>query len=324
MLYIIVKDYFLAKFVVDALKDREDISTVTYARKNDARGWERVKLKTKKMLRAFHVKKKGLWTTDIFEPGMLEQLKSITKDDRILLWGVENLKELLILRDELTYKSISVFLWNPVATICRNRYSQWEYAHYLNASDIDVFTFDRKDAERYGFNYINQVYRKPGIRKERSVSSDVFFIGQDKSRAAIINDIRKVMEPQGITYDFYIIKDKHTHVIPEMAEYYKDGELSYEESLRLIDKSRCIIELFQKGQGGITLRTLEASFMGKKLITNNADIVNTDLYNPQNIFVWGDKNEKRSLKTFLQAPLCPVSEDVLSKYDVENWIKIFL
>lgn len=324
MLYIVVKDYFLAKYVVDALNDREDISLVTYARKNDARGWARVVFKVKKYLRAFVLKRKGLWISDIFEPEMLEKLKAVTSNDKILFWGIENLKELLILTQELHYEKISAFLWNPVSTICRNRYSQWEYSRCLKNSDVNVYTFDAEDAKRYGFNYINQVYRSMKKHQQEVPSTDVFFIGQDKSRAVILNQMRSVLEEQGISYDFYIITDKHTSVIAEMADYYRKQELSYEESLALLDKSKCIIEIIQKGQGGITLRTLEAAFLGKKLITNNSNIYVSDLYHPSNIYVWGDKNETRTLKEFLDTPMAPIPEKILSGYDVEHWIKTFL
>lgn len=324
MLYIIVKDYFLANYVVDAIKDDEGISTIGYARKNNARGLERLKLKVKKYLRAFVWKRKGIWTADIFEPDMLARLKSITREDDILLWGVENLKELLIMEQELEYNKMSVFLWNPVSTICRNAYSQWEYSYYLRNSGMDVFTFDGADAERYGFNQLNQVYRKKDGHQDESISTDVFFIGQDKARAVILNDMMSVMDSQGISHDFYIIKDKHTRIIPRLEGCYHDNGLTYEESLQLLERSRCVIEIFQRGQDGITLRTLESAFMGKKLITNNRNIVSSDLYNPSNIYIWGDKSEKRTLREFMDIPVVPVPVEILSRYDVRYWIQRFL
>ena len=48
--------------------------------------------------------------------------------------------------------------------------------------------------------------------------------------------------------------------------------------------SRSIIEIEDIDQNGLTLRSLESIFFGKKLITDNRDIVNYDFYKKENIY----------------------------------------
>ena len=46
-----------------------------------------------------------------------------------------------------------------------------------------------------------------------------------------------------------------------------------------------LLETNQPGQAGFPLRTLEAAYFGKKLITNNVSVKTTPLFHPGNIFV---------------------------------------
>ena len=73
---------------------------------------------------------------------------------------------------------------------------------------------------------------------------------------------------------------------------------------------------------GLTLRTLEALFFKKKLITNNRDIVNLQFYNANNIFVLGiDKLE--NLKIFMDKPYENIEQKVIDYYDFNEWLKRF-
>lgn len=78
-----------------------------------------------------------------------------------------------------------------------------------------------------------------------------------------------------------------------------------------------------KKQAGMTLRTLEAVFLNKKLITNSKDIVNTPIYSPNNIYVIGN-DEPRSIKEFLETPMTPLPSSIVRNYNIEHWIEQFI
>ena len=70
------------------------------------------------------------------------------------------------------------------------------------------------------------------------------------------------------------------------------------------EKSNIIVDLLQDKQEGITVRTLEGVFYGKKILTNNTKIRQSDLYDPDNIFVLKNANVnelQKFLKKLLQA-----------------------
>ena len=87
-------------------------------------------------------------------------------------------------------------------------------------------------------------------------------------------------------------------------------------------KSRAIIDITQHGQSGITLRPLEAVFMQKKLITDNADIVHYNFYNDKNIFLLG-KDNIAGLPAFINSGFVPVDDAILKDYRQETWIEGF-
>lgn len=322
MLYIIQNDYFLSEYILEVLKGRGDIQIIRYERTKPY-GIARLVYLAKRYLRAFVVNKRGLWTTSVFSHSFLSKLQVITANDDVLFWGCENLKELLMLNREIRCKKKNVFLWNPVETINRTAYSKWEYAHYLHRSGMEIFTFDKGDAIRYHFRAVKQVYRKPKTHSGKSIEYDVFYVGMDKNRAGTLEMLKDEFDKEHISYAIKIMKDKHSVISPKLTSCYVSSLIPYEETLAMAAKARCIVEILQKGQEGMTLRTLEAVFMGKKLITNNKDILHSSVYSPNNIYVTG-YNETRSIREFLETPMSNLPPPVVESFDIEHWINQFL
>lgn len=89
------------------------------------------------------------------------------------------------------------------------------------------------------------------------------------------------------------------------------------EYLPLVNNSNIIVEIVREDQCGLTLRTLEALFYNKKLITTNKNVMDYDFYNKTNIFIYGvDKN----LEEWCKIPGVNVSEDIKNQYTVESFI----
>lgn len=325
MLYIIKKDYFLADYILDAIAGNKGIKIIGYKRKK-SRGLKRLPFLAKRFTRTFVLNRKGLWTADFFKEEFLSETSKIKPSDSVLFWGCENLKELLILNKEICCKKKYVFLWNPISTINRNAYSRWEYRHYLHRSGMTVCTFDEGDGRRYGFNIVKQVYRRPAMKAENNKEGgmfDVFFVGVDKHRSATLEKLKGEFDAQGLTYSINIISDKHTEKSGALKGCYADKPLSYGECLDRISRSRCVLEVLQSGQGGMTLRTLEALFFKKKLITNNAGIIHSPIYSPDNIYVIGS-GDSRSLREFIYSPATDIADDTVNQYDVSRWIEQFM
>jgi hypothetical protein len=99
-----------------------------------------------------------------------------------------------------------------------------------------------------------------------------------------------------------------------------DKKLSYRNTLSLISQSKSILEIVQENQSGLTLRSMEALFFNKKLLTNNASIKNYDLYSKENIFIIGEDDINR-ISEFVNTPFKILDKDILEQYDFKEWLK---
>ena len=163
-----------------------------------------------------------------------------------------------------------------------------------------------KDAERYNIKFANQYFRYPLEDIPEELTSDCFFCGLAKNRIHELQALKELLETNALTCNF---------IIPETA---KEG-ISYAEYLKQLSLSRCVIDINQSYQTGLTRRPLEALFYNKKLITNNADIRRYNFYNPKNIFIFGiDSTE--FLKEFVKSPVDKIPEQIRQQYDINTWI----
>jgi hypothetical protein len=115
-----------------------------------------------------------------------------------------------------------------------------------------------------------------------------------------------------------VISDKSTDPSQNYSSY-----LTYLENLQNVIASRCVVDIVQDGQYGLTIRVFEAAVYQKKLLTNNKTILETDLYNKNNVFIL-DYDDIETIDDFMQKETIPISNAVLQKYDINIWLQEFL
>lgn len=258
----------------------------------------------------------------VFSDSLTECLSQISKSDSVFFWGCENLKDIVILQKEIHCKKLNFYRWNPMYT--KSLLGKLEFKHYTKKYNLNICTFDENDAAQYHQKHVNQVFRANGGGNFHKTEFDVFFVGQDKNRANTLLTISRLLHSQEISYKFHIQPDKHTKTIPsELAECFSETNMPYRDVIKNIESSRCLLEILQKGQTGISMRTLEATFFNKKLITNNIAIKNLPFYNKQNIYILEDEEEVRSIKEFMDCDIVNIPKDITDQYEINHWIKQF-
>jgi hypothetical protein len=95
--------------------------------------------------------------------------------------------------------------------------------------------------------------------------------------------------------------------------------LSHLENANLVHQSKVILDINHPRQTGLTMRTFEALGAQKKLITTNADILNYDFYDKNNVLVIDRENPVIEC-SFLESNITPYSKEILFKYSIEGWI----
>lgn len=187
---------------------------------------------------------------------------------------------------------------------------------------VDIFSFDLRDCIKYKIFYNNQFYFLTNSNFENKIILyDLFFIGKNKQRIKEIEFIDEKFIKMGLRTYIKLLRDHKDEYILE--KFHIKSKAKYKTILKLVSQSFCILEILQENQYGMSLRSLEALFCKKKLITNNKSIINEDFYNRNNIFIIGI-DSWNNLKCFLDSPLVEISNDIVKKYSYENWLQYFI
>jgi hypothetical protein len=206
-------------------------------------------------------------------------------------------------------KRIILWFWNPLF-----RHSNFPISC---KSNIESWSFDQNDCKKYNLRFNTSFYFSSIKLPENKIIYDIFFVGKDKGRSFILNELEKKIEALGLIAMFYVVSDD-----TKKTDYYKKTTLSYNSILLYISKCKAILDITQEGQHGISLRPLEALFFKKKLITNNVDILRYDFYHPDNIFILG-KDDILTLNIFLMKPIADISQKIIDLYEFDSWINRF-
>jgi len=183
----------------------------------------------------------------------------------------------------------------------------------------DRFSFDPVDVKKYNLKFITNFYFKEDRNTE--TQTDLFFLSSYDSRFPLVEKIASLLEKQNKkvliyqhTRNPHLIKQKNSSII------FIDKHIPFEETTKLMRETKIVLDIHKDIQHGLSFRVFEAMGLGKKLITTNADIINYDFYNPNNIFVWKNETETIS-ESFLNTPYEELPEDIYKKYSQESWIK---
>lgn len=154
-----------------------------------------------------------------------------------------------------------------------------------------VYSFDKRDCEKYGFSYYPTFYsvtRKP--TENGVVASDAFFVGVSKGdRHSILEKLYHDIEMSGGIADFYISGVSQSKKRVDGIHY--DQWLSYKDVLDHVMETNCVIEIMGDGQSGLTLRAMEAIVYNKKLLTNNESVKQLSFYGTGHIRFFENPDE---------------------------------
>lgn len=314
MLYIVKNIYFLSDFIMEALDDQPNVAVITPEKISRRRLW-----KLWRVAETYMTPRRR--KTSFFTKEFTDQLSKITAEDNVLFFGEESLWELMIYSKLTVAKSKFVWIWNSLAAFHRSHEKRMRFARRVCKAGLQPYTFDPSDAAEYGLQLTDQVYRNVDkyIDRETKPDIDLFFVGVDKGRAGKLTELKNAADEAGMTSYFHILPDKSS---APGGELLRSEKMSYDRTISYINRSRCLVEMLQSGQNGMSVRALEALFFGKKLITDNAAMAKADFYHPDNIFILGH-DDPAALRQFIDRPAHAIDAEVKNRYDICHWIKQF-
>lgn len=295
MIYIIHPDMELWDFMLDGVRDRNDVREFPLNRYCTFPQRVIRKLFPNRFLPASFVVGRKL----------RQELKKLKSGDQVIVSA--NYTPVLhhALRKVTDDKVvINLWMWNPVNTTSILNRS----IDLLRELGVKLHTFDRSDATKYGMIYHNTFYNMNVKLEPTRTFYDFYFLGAPKNRGDKIQEVQSLLEGY-----------KCLFITPaSLADF-----ITYKENLEHIKDSRCVIDIVQKTQHDITLRPLEALSFKKKLLTNNVNVKECAFYNPKNIFILGEDDNER-LHEFLNTPFQEIESQIIKKYDINTWVDAFL
>lgn len=151
-----------------------------------------------------------------------------------------------------------------------------------------IFSFDRQDCINFDLNYFPSIYSKTEINEK--IKYDAFYVGKIKNRYELIMDVAHRISEESNNNLFRIIDVPDELKIINKQIIYNEI-IPYNEVLKNVAASKCIVDIAVKEQTGLSLKFFEAICYNKKLLTNNKSVMNTPYYNKKYIQVFENSED---------------------------------
>ena len=216
------------------------------------------------------------------------------------------------IHDMLPNAEIVFYYWNQV--------SREKLLPSIKKNCETVLTFDYADAERYQLKFF-QTFCQYDIYKGKCSRQkyDLSFIGRDKGRYDKALEIYSFLKPLGFKLKFSVVSSYNWMRNPEVSI---KKPIKLDEYIEIMNSSGAVLELNCYGQSGLTLRALSTLRAGKKLVTDNSNILELfeDRYSEQIFILESDLENSHELICFLNSEYIPIPADKFEPYLFRNWI----
>lgn len=263
-----------------------------------------------------------LWSESFF----LKQLRKLDPEvySHVLVIKGEGLSQKVVLdiRKSLSNASMGLYLWDSVKNVKG-------VSAILQAFD-SVATFDPVDAEKLGWTYRPLFWRNVSNSTNNAELTlyDWSFIGTIHSdRHSVIHRLRQRNEYQSESYVYAFFQSSLILFMRMFTDWTlwlaPKGSLSTTPMpasavAQIVARSKAVLDVEHPRQRGFTMRTIETLLAGKKLVTTNKHILNSNLYHPSRIHVISRVTPEIPA-VFYSEPFFAVSDTLKNYYSCEGW-----
>lgn len=182
----------------------------------------------------------------------------------------------LYLRKNYPGCKMVIYLEDIIASRTRNGKNPLRLDFIKKYFDL-ALSYDKGDCQKYGFLYYPTSYSVFNIDNNPKIAnSDLFFCGAAKQRYDTVKEIFSQCSQNHIKCDFIVTRYGNNPKVAGMN--YVPYMLPYSNYLEHMIKSNCLLDVIQSGSRGFTVRVWEALVYGKKLLTNNKEILSSPFY----------------------------------------------
>lgn len=232
-------------------------------------------------------------------------------DDKIIVFDtMVNARYLIWLRERHPDKRIILWFWNPIDNFKK-------YADVPRS--VEFWSYSERDCIKYGLRHNTQFFFDCfAAGADKTASSDkVLFIGREKDRLRKLLVIGRKFSEAGLDFEMHLVHTRDTKAKGWSYEPY----MPYERVIELVRGAGALLDYYTDPEAGLSLRTLESVFLGKKLFTNNVTVDQYDFYDDSNIYIFGKSTG--SIADFMKRPYRPADPAVIDRYRLSRWLERF-
>lgn len=184
-------------------------------------------------------------------------------------------------------------------------------------------TFDRLDASADKTLIFRPLFFSRSVETPSKARRGLIFVGSLHSRRLkVARQIKAHAKAKGIPVRIYIRVGLFNYIRLLITADLRDihfRPLPYETYVAWTEDSEAVLDFPHPLQTGLTMRTVEAIGLGKKIITSNKDIVNYPFYDPKFICVVDDEDAVIPEGFLNNSPLSYDAE-TLAHFSLRQWL----
>jgi hypothetical protein len=191
-----------------------------------------------------------------------------------------------------------------------------------------VITFDSQDAKQLKIDFV-PLFFSPKFNTSRNIkiAYDLSFIGSlHGDRGSLLKFIKKNASHMSLfiylytpsRWIYFLRRLFNKNFLDVDSDYLYFKQLPYNKVQKIFFESRVILDIHNANQSGLTMRTVEALSLRKKIATTNENIKQYDFYHPQNVFIL-NRHHFDIPASFFKAPFKPIHKKIIDRYSLESF-----
>lgn len=236
-------------------------------------------------------------------------------------------KVIRCLRERFPQASMGLYLWDGVENV--------KGVELLAPLFDAVSTFDPVDAQQFGWRYRPLFARQVALSAAPAGAKDYdwCFVGTVHSdRHRVIHRLRSHYGAQMRSFVFAFFQSPLVLALRKLGDRtlwaapagtLSTTPMAAKDVAAIVARSRAVLDVEHPRQRGFTMRTIETLLAGKKLITTNRHLLDSDLYDASRVCLI-DRQAPRIPREFLDAATTPVASGLHDRYSCAGWARELL
>ncbi len=231
-----------------------------------------------------------------------------------------------LMRARYSSARFKIYQWDSVAT--------FPDQERINPQFDEIYTFDPVDSERFSWHYRPLFFKKEECEPDDNKRYDLIFLcSMHTRRMQVLLRLKDIAARYNKTLFSYIYVPRLQYIkeaVIKRSPLYKGGRdalhftsLPMDDTNDIYNHTRCFVDYTFPQQNGLSMRTIESVGHKCKLITNNRHVMDTDFYDPSNVYIY-DPDNFDIPEAFIDEPYRDIPQEVYDRYSLEGFLEDIL